>query len=418
MRIELAASLVALSAAAPTAAQTGPWYLALGQSLSRESNIYRLADGASPGIGSRGDTVWITSLLAGVDQTISRQRLRADLSLRASRFSANEALDNQGHGLRLSWDWATAGRIEGSLAAALDRSLVRFDNSDPAGGLVRNIGSTKQFDASVRAGLVTRWSVQASFGHTETGYSATQFAYREYRQDSFAGGLRYTSSPDLSLSLGLRRLEGRYPRFAVARDGSFVADHYEGRYADIGVRFGASGVSLLEAKLSAGHTRFDRASATDSSGLTGELTWNWRPTAKLKLDTRLARDRGQESASLGFFVTNTGQLASGRFADFSRSSTSLATTLQYALSAKLSLMASATFIDRDLRDTRQDLFGQITNRSGRDRMRQFALGARWQATRSIVLGCEVSSERREANSELSSDMSNQTRGCFGQVGIP
>ena len=48
-------------------------------------------------------------------------------------------------------------------------------------------------------------------------------------------------------------------------------------------------------------------------------------------------------------------------------------------------------IARDLRDSRQDLFGQITTRSGRDRMRQFALGARWQATRSIVLGCEFSS---------------------------
>lgn len=418
MRTEPAVLLAALATAAiPAAAQTGPWYLALGQSISHESNIYRLADGISPTGGTRDDTVAITSVLAGFDQTISRQRLRGDLSLRASRFDSNGRLDNEGHGLRLIWDWATTGRLEGTLLASLDRSLVRFDNSDPTTGLARNIASTRYVDASVRLGLVTRWSFEAGWTHAEVDYSAPSFAAREYRQDGLSGGMRYALSPDLSFNLGLRGVQGRYPRFAVTPDGSFVADRYDGRYVDFGARWNTSAASRIDAKLSLGRTSFERATAADFSGLAGSLAWAWRPTGKLHLDTRIARDRGQESMALGFFVTNTGQLASGRFADFSRITTSLGSTLQYELTAKLTLTAGLSLIDRDLRDTRQDLFGQITTLAGRDRTRHYTLGARWQATRGIALGCEVGQERRSANNDLSSDLSNSTSSCFGQIGL-
>lgn len=418
MRTDLAALLVLATTATlpvpPAAAQTGPYYLALGQSFNHESNIYRLADGAvPPGSGSRADSVAITSLLAGFDQTISRQRLRADASLRASRFRRNDTLDNEGHGLRLAWDGETVGGFSGSASASLDRSLVRFD-ATAEGGVVRNIATSRQLDTGLRWGLVTRWSAELAVSHAAVDYSASTFDAREYRQNSLSSGLRYAPGGAWSASLGLRTLRGRYPRFGVDTNGNFVADRYRGRYVDLGLRW-SGGAHRLDGRVSLGDTSFERASATDFAGLTGVLTWGWQPTGKLRLETRLARDRGQESSAIGYFITTAGTLTTGRYADFSRISTSLGTSLTWGLTAKLSLSGSALFVDRDLRSS--GLAGVPT--AGGDSGRQFTLGARWQATRTVVLGCDIGSERRTTdNTQLSTNLSNRTRSCFGQIGMP
>ena len=57
-------------------AQANPWYIGAAQTLTHESNLYRLADGQTTPDGvSKSDLVSSTALLAGLDQTISRQRL-------------------------------------------------------------------------------------------------------------------------------------------------------------------------------------------------------------------------------------------------------------------------------------------------------------------------------------------------------
>lgn len=411
-------SLLAATAM-PALAQSGPYYLALGQSVGHESNLFRLPEGAPlASSASRGDTVSITTLAAGVDQTISRQRLRADATWRASRFAHNDSLNNQGHGLKLAWDWATAERVSGSVAAQLDRSLVRFDNGRVEPSFERNIALTRNIDATARIGVVTRWSAELGYSHAESNYSASAFDSREYRQDSYFIAARYSPGSALSGSLGLRAVRGHYPRFAKASDGSFVADHYDGRHVDLGLRYSASAVHQFEGRVSLGNTRYERATSSDLSGLTGLLVWNWRPSGKLRLESRLSRERGQDTSSLGVFINSSGGLSNGRVADFSRSSTVLGSNLVYELTAKLNLTAGLQLANRDLRDTRQDIFGQFNSRSGSDRGRAISLGARWQATRGIVVGCELVNEQRTASNELSSDLSSHSRTCWGQVSIP
>lgn len=403
-------------------ATLGPYYVALGQSVHHESNIYRLSEGVPPAAGaSRADTVAISSLAAGLDTTLSRQRLRADLSLRSSRFRHNESLDNRGHGLRLAWNGSTAGRWSGSASASVDRSLVQFDTTSRPNAPERNLATTRQADVALRWGMNPGWAAELGAAHVQVGYSAALLANREYRQNSANGHVRWSSGAGLSASLGVRAVEGRFPRFAGDGRGGFVADRYDGQHLDLGLLWAASPQHQVDGRISAGRTRYERATATDLSGLTGQLNWSWRPTAKLKLLTRAVRDRGQESAAIGFSIGPDRTLLTGRYADFSRVSNSLATSLEWAATAKLGLTASAQVIERDLVSAVVSPgSGTVSSQAtGSDRSTLLGLGVRWQATRGIVLGCDVGTERRRAdNTSVSSNLDNRTRNCFGQVAIP
>ena len=408
--------LTGLSGAAQ--AQSSPFYFGVSQAFTHDSNLYRLSDGAPalPAGRSKSDTASTTSLLAGIDQPIGRQRVRGDVSLRANRFANNKALNNEGYGLKLGADWSTIQRISGSINLVSDRSLARFSNDTLSiNNLQRNIASTTLFDTTARIGLVTRWSAEATYAHQRVGYSAAEFEPREYRQNSLSAGVRFTPSGLISFGAALRGTKGRYPRFALLPAGDYLADTYSGRNLDLTTRWVPSGVSQFDARLSFGKTSYDRDTARDFSGVTGSLGWTWRPTGKLRFETRLARDTGQESAAIGFASAAPGIGNTLRYADASRVTTSLSLGAQYELSAKIMLTSAIGVAQRSLTDSRPDLAGNVLTLTGTDRTSNLNFGARWAPTRSITVGCDLGWEQRSTSSVLSTDISGNTVGCFGQL---
>ena len=123
LRAAALTSLTALSCLCGGAAlaQRSPYYLGVSQALSYESNLYRLGDGqVLPAHLSKSDTLSGTSLVAGIDQTISRQRVYGSANLRANRYANNKSLDNQSYGLNLALDWATVNNLSGTLSTSAD----------------------------------------------------------------------------------------------------------------------------------------------------------------------------------------------------------------------------------------------------------------------------------------------------------
>ena len=105
LRLACVAGVVASS---PAWAQSSPYYLGVAQSLGHESNLYRLGDNQVLPAGlSKSDTVSGTSLVAGVDQKIGRQRVYGSANLRANRYSSNKSLNNDSYGLNLALDSAS-----------------------------------------------------------------------------------------------------------------------------------------------------------------------------------------------------------------------------------------------------------------------------------------------------------------------
>ena len=61
-------------------AQNPPYYIGISQGFTHESNVLHTERGAV------GDTLSVTSLLAGVDQRIGRQRVFGNLNYSINRF--------------------------------------------------------------------------------------------------------------------------------------------------------------------------------------------------------------------------------------------------------------------------------------------------------------------------------------------
>jgi hypothetical protein len=402
--------LLLMLAAGGADAQTSPWYIGAAQTFTHESNIYRLADGAATPAGvSKSDLISSTALLAGLDQPIGRQRLYGSATLRANKFKDNGVLDNEGYALRAGIDWATIERLSGNLDLSANRSLARF-NTDTEIGLLtsKNIENSNRIAATVRLGVVTQYTAEASLEHRQVDYSAVEYAARENRQTTGTAGLRWRPSGSNVFGLGVRHTSGKYPRFRSLGDGVYEADAYTRTGIDLSAALETGGASRLDTRVTLGRTRYDEATQRGFSGATGYAAWTWLPGAKLRLVTRLARDDGQNS----YFSGN--PFVDGVI-DYSRTTTTLGLNADYEATAKIRLKAGASVARRSLVRTLPPDALLGADARGRDTSTEFTLGATWEPTRSLVFGCDLGTEKRSVSGELSLPYSANRVGCYGQV---
>ena len=391
-------------------AQANPWYIGAAQTLTHESNLYRLADGQTTPDGvSKSDLVSSTALLAGLDQTISRQRLYGTVTLRANKFQDNDVLDNEGYSLRAGVDWATINRLSGNVDLSANRNLARFDTDTQTGLLTQqNTESSQRVSGTVRLGVVTQYTAEASVQYSEVDYSAPEYDARENRQTTATLGMRWRPGGSNVFGTGLRHTSGKYPRFQALAEGGFLADTYTRTGIDFFANVEVGGASRIDTRLTLGSTKYDDATQRDSSGLTGFVAWIWQPGAKLRLDTRLTRDTGQNSYFSGSpFIDGA--------VDNSRTTTSLRLRADYQATAKIRLNAGLTHARRDLVRTVPPNPLIPVNASGQDNTTELTLGATWEPTRSLVFGCDLGHEQRSASGELSLPYSASRLGCYGQV---
>ena len=381
-----------------------PYYLGVAQAYTHDSNLFRLPDGSAPppSVKGRSDRIATTSLLAGIDRSIGRQRLRGNASLKHNRFRDNKQFDNDGHGMNLMLDWETVNRLSGNVNLASNRSLRRFDPSEASAASERNVETVKLADATVRLGVVTRATIEANANHRRVDYSSARFRDRTYRQTAGSLGARYRPAAATTFGVGLRFTEGRYP---------FFDDRYERRDVDLTGRWEPGDGTVVSGRLSFGQTEYDRFTERDYSGPSGALGVLWQPTGKIRLAARASRETGQDSAFLTYGTESVLGLA-----DYSRTTTSARVQATYLATAKTQLLLSASHARRSL-VTRLGGVAGTTVMEGSDRVTQWQIGPTWAPTRSLQFGCDVTHERRSARGVGSSPYRSNGASCYGQFVI-
>jgi hypothetical protein len=388
-----ATAALALLSAGAAQAQSSPYYIGVSQSLAHDSNLYRVGGnvGLPAGAQSESDTIATTSLVAGVDQSWGRQRLSGSGSLRASRFAKNDQLNNEGYGLNLGLDWATVDRISGRLGVSADRSLRGYDPAYQAGQKAeRNIEDNNQINATVRVGVVTRLTGEATASHQQVRYSAQAYAGSEYGRNSVSLGARYRLGGAATVGLAWRQSQVKY----VSRD-----DPYKRRDIDLTGSWDPSGLTNLYARVSHTSTDNTQSPQRDFSGLTAELRGTSQITGKVKLNLRFSRDLSQGNSTFDF----QGQTPS---IEFDRVSTALRAGADYQLTSKIALTAGIDHIRRSFEGTRFAI-------TGNDRTTSLNLGARWLPTRAIQVGCNLGHDNRSV-SQVGNPYNSNAFSCYGQ----
>ncbi len=411
-RMPLAAlSLAGLSLAAPWAmADTSPYYIGASAAVTQQANLLRLGDNQATPVGySRSDSITTGALLAGFDQLFGRQRARADLSLQDNRYRSNSIFNNHGYAGSAGLDWATVERISGRLEGSVNRSLSSFNNYFGLNvSTLRNMQTVAIANASATMGLVTEYSLLVNLGHRRVSNSLDlpQVRARDFNQDNASLGVQWMPRSSTQLGLALAQSVGHYPNYLPTATG-YQADRFKQNSIDLTSSLKASGASNVDARVSYGKTHYDLNSPRDFTGVTGSLGWQWQPRSRVRLDTRLSRDTGQNAYGLydpfGLPATS----------DYSHVTNTLRFKGDYEVSGKLSATAGLQFTDRRVASTIQDPFFPSAA-SGKDRSTLLSAGARWAPLRSVLAGCDLSREQRSASGQIAFPLKDHSFSCFGQ----
>jgi hypothetical protein len=395
--IAFAAGLIALQAQA----QSQPWYVGVQQRFEHQTNIYQLSTGAV------SDTISATSLIAGINQPIGRQRLFGSVALSTNRFQDQKHLNHDGHALNLGLDWETAGNLSGSIGIDASQTLAQFTpvglpGTTAALAATDNTTRTQGARGVVRLGGVTRMSFEAGGATRRTRYDNDLYRQRNLNIDEGWLGMRYRPEGSLVLGLALRATRGDYPnmRFNPFTQTN-TSEGFERDNVDITADWPLSGASRVDARLSFGRDRYDTLTARNFSGATGALTWRWQPTGRTSVTTAFTRTSGDET-NLNIVP---GQVPYSTSAN--RVANALGSVVEYDLTGKIKVRGGLAFSEASAVSL-QPPFATTS-----EFLTTATLGGVWEATRAIRVGCDLTQRSRATKAGVAG-YDSSVIGCFGE----
>ena len=384
------------------------WSWEVSQAFSRDTNLFRLPDGASPVPGaSRADTLSTTALDLSLEQSFGRQRLRASAGLEALRYRHHDELNHDAHHADVRLDWETVGRWSGQLRGASTRSLRPLDAA--ASSAPRNLETTDEAAALVRLGGAAQLAIEGQLGGRGVSYSDPAFDAAELRADSAWLGLRWRPGGASQLGTAWRETRGRYV------NSSLAGDRYRSRAWDFWGTWTPSPAQRLYLRASPLHARYDLREERNFSGLTGALAWQWTPRGSWRVTARAVRDLGQDAYLERYGLDDAAaQALPAGHVDTGVVLTRLGLAADRALTAKVQAAISLGWTRRTLGSAVPGSAPAVL-RTAHDTTSQAAAGLRWEPRRATQLGCDVAVEHRNADGLLSTPYTARVYGCFGRL---
>jgi hypothetical protein len=403
-----------------------PYYIGASQGFFHSSNVYRIPGGVS-------DTYSSTSLLAGFDQPIGRQRVYASGSLSLNRYFDEKALDNTSYNLAAGWDFQTVGSISGGLDVGLDQQLAApAASTAESPDARRNLARSQRVNGRLLWGGPSILTVEARGGYSRVDYADEAYAGSESSRREAGLTAYYRPGARLRLGLGVRGDWTDQPAALVDPvTGVAQSNEVRGRNIDLVADYSVSAITSLSGRLS--YTRQTNSNALlagdDFSGLTGALTANYQATGKINAYLTLARDVGSAAYGRTFYAI---ALPSGSSDPSGTPVTSPTLSQQTVLfennrvtsSASLGLRYAATAkigVNLGLRYERARVASTSTAQAdadSTDRTTLASVGIGYAATRLVSLGCDAGYERRNVSGGVDFSYSVKTVGCNGTIRWP
>ena len=362
------AALLALAVAGTASAdQWDAFNATVSYAWLHDDNLFRLSDGVSV-TTPRSDNIYTLGFVGTFDQTISRQKLHADVTLQDSRYQNHSFLNNQPYTVGGAWLWELGNSLSGQLRHLSTRNISSFENLQT---IVRNVYTTRTDSASIRLRVHPDWFVEAfvqDYAATQSYYSTWDVDVRETRLSV----LHQRPNGDQIEVRASRRL-GSYPNH-----GNGIDYQFEEQQLDAVLTMVLTGASSVNASFGRLRRTNPNAPERDFTGQIGRLAWIWLPTGRLSLTASIERSLGaKEDLLSSFALTDTLHLGA-----------------TWAATEKIQLQAS---LDRWRSDFRGDpgVIPPGLAPQRQDNGRSFSLGASYQILRSLQASAQLSSIRRD-----------------------
>ena len=418
----------ATGASTSTAGDPSPYYIGAGEALSHDSNVYRVPGGV-------GDNYSSTSLRAGFDQPISRQRVFGAAVVTLNRYQDQTALNNTSYALSGGANWETIEHLSGDLNASLGRSLSAPTVSSAASAAVRNVAHTRSVDAVARWGGISLLTLQGNAGWSRVNYSASESAAGDSRQGRAGLGLYYRPGGPLTLGVAGRFFRTDAPNAIVDPSGSTRSNTLDSRNIDAIAAYELTGLVSASGRISYSRQTSSDIAGQDFSGLTGGVALDWRPTQKTSVRLDAARDAGTNNAlysvtpvavptsppATGGTTTpttgTTGTTGTPAFALYENNqiTDSVGVSISNAASAKIALSANGRYGRARLAVGSFQNGGTPASANSTDTSKLLGLGATYEITRYWNAACNLSREWRSISGVIGFSYTASTVSCSTQL---
>jgi hypothetical protein len=407
------ALLAALPAAGAWAQQAveepRPYHIGISQSLMHDSNVFRVPGGPS-------DTYASTGLLAGFDQTISRQRLYADATVNYNNYR-HEDLDHTAYNVRAGWDWATIEKLSGSFTGSATQNLASLDGNASLPLTKRNLARTDQLAALVRWGGEGILTLEGNYGHSRLRYSAPEYLSERSSGDTASLGLFYRAGPTLRLGVAGRYTSSEAPYAFEPTPGAFQAEKGKGRNLDLTADWRYSVQTNMNARLSWTRQKFNGVQERTFSGVTGAIYGNYAPTGKLTFSASLVRDAGINPTFFNVVGAPTVGSATYGLSENSQITDTAAIGVRWAATAKVSANAGYQYRHAKIVNTFGVGGGTTTTSDETDNLRSASIGLTYDITRAWQASCSLAHESRNVSGLGGYEYSANVAGCAVQFVI-
>jgi len=409
--LPLLAMLAVAACCSARADEPNPYYIGASQSLTHDSNVYRVPDGPAGNYSS-------TTLLGGVDQRISRQRVYATGTLSYNKYFDQSALDNTSYVANAGWDWATLEKLSGTLNVNVNQSLANLNNNGNLLLASNNILNANQASASVRLGGDGLLSLEGFYAYSSLRYSAPQYLSSQSSGSSSSIGVYNRPHADIKLGVAARVTRSVSP-YAIALDTppgtapEYESNTQDGRNIDLSAEWRTTSQTQVNARLSWTTQTSSASGGNIFSGLTGAFSANYTPTAKLSFNVSASRDAGANGSFFNFVGTDPSAPATG-LSNNSRVSALLSLYGAYAATAKVTfstrlgynrnkLVNSLTAGDFNSSDGYVEDYGSA------------ALGVSYAAARNVLLSCNLAYQSTRVSGAAGYSYNANTASCLAQV---
>lgn len=266
--------------------------LRAGAGLRYDSNVFRAPSGVEVRApdGSTGRSDSITTLNAGatVILPVSRQQFLFSADLTQNRYSKFSNLDFDGEDLRGIWRWELGPWLTGDLGTSRSKYLANFATTLNNN---RNVRTSDLTFFNLNYPFHANWRL--TFGATEGTQKNSDPGNRLSDNDTSTRtyGLQYVTGSGNYVGVQGSTLETRFKNLFTVR-GSPFNNSYDQNSVSAVVGYSPSAISRFQGSL--GRTRRDpqQPGQPETSGTTGSLLFNWRPTGKTGITVDYSRDFG------------------------------------------------------------------------------------------------------------------------------
>ena len=391
----LVGAAVALACAGAAHAQLRPYYVTASETISYDSNIFRVSRDED------SDLISTTALTVGVDQPIGRQRVYGSLGTRYTAYRDNSDLNGTGYDVGAGVDWEAASKLSGNASVNFSQAQASRDQygSLQATSRGKNEERAKRADLSVQYGGLSLLSIHGLANYTDIDYSNRDFANRERTSHMFGAGANWQPGGPWSFGLTVRRTNGEYPHFGT-RNGETISDDFDRTDIDFTTNYVASGKSNLNLRLT--HTNEDHEldEERDFNGLTGAISWRYRATGKITTAVTLIRETGSGASFYnGVVITDPDlpppDIPSVAYLTDSQRTDTLALNATWAATGRIQVNLGFSY-SRERFDNRFVTDAGTSNSRSTGHSRSFDLAASYAITRVWSASCGLGYEQRSS----------------------